>query len=413
MKSIVKSIILLLAGALTAGALLFGYSYLVRNIEDNSLGFVEIEPGDAVISHISGEVFLIREEKMIVPKPGDSVRQGDIIKVVDDSWCQVDFVGKATMNLRSNTLVEIQRLLTNSRDIDVRTELLTGSMLYKVDRLNATDNLEVRAQERIYRVEGTEFYIESHAGAGSRVSVREGTVAVLQTAEGGSEEIISRVPAGESLDLTGWEAGAPVPENSSLSSQDRELFKKESPSVQENAARLVYLEITARPEGAQLYQNGRLSRSGRLSGLFDPDTPLTLLARKRGYEDLSLKITPGELESSKVVLQMKALGLRESLQEEADNEPGESPEEMKERYDRELESLSDDFSDRIRESSQRLNELQTLSSSLEAEISRLSGDNSSLAEEKKALEDRLDESLEEQRKLRELLIQIQELSAEQ
>ncbi len=413
MKSFIKSIALLLIGALGAGGLLLGYSLIVKTIDSDPLSFVEIEPGDAVISHISGEVYLIREEKMIVPKPGDAVRQGDIIKVVDDSWCQVHFVGKATMSLRSNTLVEIQRLLTNSRDIDVRTELLTGSMLYKVDRLNATDNLEVRAQERIYRVEGTEFYIESHAGAGSRVAVREGTVAVLRSTAGGEEEVLSQVAQGESLDLEGWEPGAAVPEKGSLNTLDREIFKKESLEVWEEQAELVYLEITTLPEGVQLYQNGRLNRSGRLSGLFDAEVPLTLLARKRGYEDLNLKVIPGELESSKIVLRLEALGLEESLKEEAGNEPEESLEEMKERYDREMEALSEDFSEQIRVSSTRLDELENLSSGLQSEIGRLSGDNSSLSTEKAELEKQLAESLEEQRKLRELLLQIQELSADQ
>lgn len=415
MKSVIKSILLIFTGALAAAGLLFGYSYFVQSIGlgegDETLSFVEIEPGDAVISHISGEVYIIREEKILSPEPGDAIREGDVIKVVDDSWCQVHFVGKATMNLRSNTLLRIQKLLTSTKDIDVRTELLTGSMIYKVDRLSVTDKLEVLAQEKIYRVEGTEFYVDSDGG--SRVSVREGKVAVLLKQEN-EEQLIRMVPAGESLDLGSWKQGEELPENRSLSSADKTIFDQESPRLLEGSPdSLVYLEIKTSPGDAQLYLDGRLNSKGHLSGLFDPAKPLNILVRKRGYRDLVRRVIPGEMAASRMTLTMEALGLEESLREESETPPPESMEELKARFEAESETLKDDFSRQILASRSRLKEMEDLSLRLQREINSLEGSRLLLSDEKRELETRLKESQEEQEKLRQLLLQIQELSADQ
>ena len=313
MKSLVKSLLLITLGILIASALLYGYSRIfdTPSQRDESLQYVPVQPGDAVISRISGEVYIIREEKMITPRAGDAIREGDVIKVVDDSWCQVHISGKATMNIRSNTLLKVQKLLTGSRDIDIRTELLTGSMIYKVDRLEATDNLEVLAQKKIYRVEGTEFIVEAYS-EGSRVAVREGHVAVLT--EENEETPLDVLPAGKSLDLRAWEDSTPLPERRDLTPKDKRIFEEELPELRaEGLEQLVYLEIESEPAGAQIYLDGRLSGRQGLSGLFSPDEELQILARKRGYQDVNLKVTPKELNSSRIILKLDPLSLEESL----------------------------------------------------------------------------------------------------
>ena len=289
MKPLVKSLLLIALGILLAVALLYGYSRIFNtpSQRDDTLQYIPVQPGDAVISRISGEVYIIREEKMITPRAGDAIREGDVIKVVDNSWCQVHISGKATMNIRSNTLLKVQKLLTGTRDIDIRTELLTGSMIYKVDRLEATDNLEVLAQKKIFRVEGTEFIVEAYS-EGSRVAVREGHVAVLLEDE--EETPLELLPAGKALDLRGWEESEALPASRELGSRDRRIFEEETPTLRsDDQEQLVYLEIKSEPAGAQIYLDGRLSGRQGLSGLFSPDDELVVLARKRGYQDVSLK----------------------------------------------------------------------------------------------------------------------------
>jgi hypothetical protein len=409
--ALLRSLSLIALGILIAGALLYGYSRLFNtpSQKDDSLRYVPVRPGDAVISLISGEVYIIREDKMITPRAGDAVREGDVIKVVDDSWCQVHISGKATMNIRSNTLLKVQRLLTGTRDIDIRTELLTGSMIYKVDRLESTDNLEVLAQRKIYRVEGTEFIVAA-SSAGSRVAVREGHVAVLL--EDQDQSPLELVPAGKSLDLRGWEDGTPLPESGEIGLRDRRIFEEETPNLGSYEQELVYLEISSEPEGAQIYLDGRLSGRRGLSGLFSADEELVVLARKRGYQDVSLKITPRNLRSSRIVLKLFPLSLEDSLKNEADRDPETSMEELQARFE-EAEDLNSSFRDQIRQSETRLEELNNLSRTLKRDLDNMEGDNSSLRQEKKKLEKELEASIQEQEKLRNLLIEIQKLSTEQ
>ncbi len=412
MKSLLKSLSLVFLGLVIAGALLYGYSRIFNtpSERDDTLQYVPVQPGDAVISRISGEVYIIREEKMLTPRAGDSIREGDVIKVVDNSWCQVHISGKATMNIRSNTLLKVQRLLTGTRDIDIRTELLTGSMIYKVDRLEATDNLEVLAQKKIYRVEGTEFIVEAYS-EGSRVAVREGHVAVLL--EEDREAPLEILPAGKSLDLRGWESRTPLPESRELGLRDKKIFKDETPSLGSSGqTRLVYLEIETEPTGAQIYLDGRLSGRQGLSGLFSPDEELLLLARKRGYRDVSLKVTPKDLRSSRILLKLDPLSLEESLINETGRTAEPDIEELKARFE-EAEDLNSSFKSQIRESEARLEELNTLSRSLKNDLMTLEGDNSALRQEKSDLEKELEASIQEQEKLKNLLIEIQKLSAEQ
>ncbi len=408
MKSILKSVLLVASGILISLGLLYGYSVLFKNAalpsSVESLRFVPIEPGDAVISHISGEVYLIREEKMIAPRPGDAVREGDVIKVVDDSWCQIQIVGKATMKLRSNTLVRIQRLLSSGRDTDFRTELLTGSMIYKVDRLEATDNLEVVAQERIFKVEGTEFFIEAFAG-GSRVAVTDGKVAVLDRTDPQDEKLIASVTPGNSLDLKEQKEGT-ISGTRPISSEEEGIILNEGPfELNRVKEELIYLEITTVPRGADLYINGRLAGKNALDGLYPGAETLQITARKRGYRDSRLDIKPGDLTDPVIILSLTPLSLEESLQSEQEGGWPLSAAGLKADFEREKQNLIDGFSSRIEENQQTINSLNSRSMGLEDSIRKLEKSNTQLEKE-------LKQSQEDQKKLRELLIQIQELSGQ-
>lgn len=398
MKSIIKSLLFILSGVLLAAGLLYGYTQFIKTSSQDtkSRELVEVNAGEALISHISGEIYLIRDEKIISPRAGDFIREGDVIKVVDESWCQIHFVGKATMKLKSNTLVRIQKLLSSSQEIDVRTELLTGSMMYKVDRLEITDNLEVIAQEKVYRVEGTEFMIEMDA-EGSQVTVREGKVAVHHRDKTEKEQILEMVPAGYKLDLKGWDYLSELPDLRELNPEDKTMFEEESPVfIPQGGEALIYMDIQIKPEGAQLYLDGRLSGRGHMSGLFSPTDKLTILARKRGYKDKSLSIIPGESSSSTVIIMLEALGLEDSLQEEEEKAKEISAEALAAKYEQEMLDLRQKLEDSEAATKEILQEVRGL--------------NQSLNSEKEDLEKALSNSLAEQEKLRNLITQIQSLT---
>ena len=252
-------------GVLLAAGLLYFYSdTLFNSPESESVKAVpeKIKPaeeGEAVITRISGEVFIIRAEEMITPLPGDRIREGDIIKVVDDSVCQVSFAGTASLKIRSNTLVKIRKLLSGNKDADIRTELLTGSMIYKVEELTNSENLQILAQERIYRVEGTEFMVQALPGGRTVVSVLDGKVAVLALDDNQQETLLKSLKPMEKLELHKDESE--IPEIQDVTLKDEEVFRSESPDdIAVEREDLVYLQILSSPAGAQIYINGRPER---------------------------------------------------------------------------------------------------------------------------------------------------------
>ncbi len=405
MRQAVKSLSFFISGVLLAAGLLYFYSDTLFNRPDSESGtsgpekIRPAEEGEAVITRISGEVYIIRAEKMIIPLPGDRVQEGDIIKVVDDSLCQVSFAGTASLKIRSNTLVKIRKLLSGNKDADIRTELLTGSMIYKVEELMNSENLQILAQERIYRVEGTEFMVQALPGGRTVVSVLDGMVAVLTLDDNQKETLLKSLEPMEKLELKKDETE--IPEVQAFTLNDEEVFRSESPDdVAVEREDLVYLQILSSPEGAQIYINGRLNGYSEVSGLFLPDTELTILLRKRGYRDESFRLLPGELEDSRLIVEMQPLDWEDTLEEEeALNKTDPAVEEMRLRHQKELTELRTSFT-------RKLAEAQEQSDSLKKS-------ETFLAQENMNLESELADSREETRKLRELIKQIQELADDQ
>ena len=405
MKKYLKSFSFFIAGVLLSAGLLYFYAETLFGSPgdpaeaDLPAAVRPAEPGDAVITRISGEVFLIRNDEMIQPLPGDEVQQGDVIKVVDDSLCQVRFAGTASLHIRSNTLVRIRKLLSGSKDADIRTELLTGSMIYKVEELGDSENLQILAQERIYRVEGTEFMVQALSGGRTALSVLGGKVSVLSVDSNSNEVFLKSVEANEKLVLGKGEAE--VPDTQSLGREEQKIFEEESPeefSVQRDD--LIFLEISSRPAGAQIYIDGRLNGRSEASGLFLPDQEITILVRKRGYRDKSQRVIPGELENRRLILELSPLGAEQTLKEETIFTAEESPvDQLKRRHLEELADMRSSFT-------QKLARADSTTASLRKSESFLTDENIKLEEE-------LAKSRKESEKLRELIKQIQELADDQ
>lgn len=401
MKPFLKSSLIFLTGVLLAAGLLYFYAdHLFDSPEGAEAGALPGKAaaarlGEAVITRISGEVYLIRGEAMLTPSPGDLLREGDVIKVVDDSFCQVHFAGTAGLRIRSNTLVRIRRLLSGSKDADIRTELLTGSMIYKVQELKAGENLEILAQDRIYRVEGTEFMLQVLPENRTALSVLSGRVALFSP--GPEEAFLGALEARQST-VTSRED--PAFETGPLSPADEALFREELPSylpIEQEG--LVFLQIAGRPEGAQIYLDGRLNGRTRVEGLFPAERELTVLLRKRGYRDETRRVVPGALEGGRLAVALTPLGEAETLEEESrrdDRDP--VVEALRQRHREEKERLRSSFSRQLAaaEEETRLRERA------EAELKR----------EKSGLEEALAASREESDKLRRLIKQIQELAGE-
>ena len=404
MKQALKYLVFFVIGVMLAGGLLYFYADTLFNSSgespDKTLpeGVAPAERGEALITRISGEVYIIRDDTILTPLPGDRIREGDVIKVVDQSVCQVRFAGTASLKIRSNTLVKIRKLLTGTKDADIRTELLTGSMIYKVEELTDSENLQIQAQERIFRIEGTEFLVQALSGNRTVLSVLNGKVAVFDLDEQAGEVHLKTLGASEQTILN-EETEDPVvsaldpEEESSLALDLPEVF-----SVRE--AGLIPLLIASRPPGAQIYINGRLNGSSEIRGLFLPDQELTILVRKRGYEDRTVRLIPASGEDREIRIDLTPLGMEQTLEEEKEKQNENSViQAMQEEYERDLATLRSSFTQKM--------------AAADREQEKLKQSEDFLTEENINLEEELVKSREEARKLRELIQQIQELAGDQ
>ncbi|MBI9097249.1 MAG: hypothetical protein JEY91_02175 [Spirochaetaceae bacterium] len=297
---------------------------------------------------------------------------------------------------------------------DIKTEILTGSMLYRVNKLSEGEKLEVKSEDRIFSVRGTTFFVDRNS-EGTYLVVDEGLIAVSE--KNGINEAISTA-AGEELFIgTGSER-----ENlSSISARNSKILEESDNlnilSIQPEKGRLVKTGIVTVPPDAQIYVNGILSGKGRFTGLFPAEEELTFLVRKRGYKDKILSVKAGtDLEYT---ISLDPEGNDDSI---LNRERERNTEESNfEKLRRELESKNERLSeieDLIISLKERNSELESESSTSEnrmrrmtTQIQELEQQKTDLTEEIEELKRKLDESTARESKLRELIKQIQDLSA--
>ena len=179
MHPLLKYGLFVLAGAAVALLLLGLYSWLIDPYEGygepEELPPVKVTGKDVFITGISGEVYIIRNERIITADIGDSLKEGDVLKVVDQSYCQIQFSDRGTAGLDSNTVMLMKKLVNAQKDMQIRTEVLMGSMLYRVKRLSDNDQFEVESDGVLYDVKGTEFLV-IRSKDGVLLAVEEGAV---------------------------------------------------------------------------------------------------------------------------------------------------------------------------------------------------------------------------------------------
>ena len=415
MKQIMRTVIIFLIGLITASIAAYFYFNItttvkeVRKLDPVSLSGKE----EAFITAISGEVYILRDDVIIEAELGEALFAGDIIKVVDDSFCQVQFSDLAAASIRSNTIIKIKNLFNLDKTVDIKTEILTGSMLYRVNKLSEGEKLEVKSEDRIYSVRGTTFMVDRNSG-GTYLVVDEGLVAV--SLKGGTEDSLS-AGSGEEIFIA---EGSDTENVSSISEKNKRIMEEALNlnllNLEPEQTRVIKTGVVTIPPDAQIYVNGILSGKGSFTGLFSESEDLTFLIRKRGYEDkiLSVKaitdleytviLDPERISDS--VLENERIRSSEDsnidkLQKELESKNLRLVEiealiiDLKEKNSQ-LDSDNLSYENRLRRMTGQIQELEQLREDLSSEISELSR--------------KLNESTAREDKLRELIKQIQDLS---
>ena len=314
MKSFVRVILGIVAGiALTLGAV-YAYGALAGRSTTKA---VPLPDGPAaVITHVAGPVFVIRGEQTLSAAPGDRLEPGDIVKVTEGALAQVQLAGKGSALLGSDTLVRFLKLTGADRKLELRTEILTGSLSYKVEKLDESESIIIEADGNMYEVRGTEFLIEKKPGL-TTLSVGSGNVKVSGNVEKGSVEV------GPNQKLETTINGAPA-RVEILDDSNRRRLESSSPLPAmpfgfEGAPTPVLVEIIANPGDADIYIDGLKTGIGRFQGMLPKGTVINVRVRRRGFIDNSFDITVEKDKSWNVNLKAA------NLEEPSLNPNGQSP----------------------------------------------------------------------------------------
>ncbi|MBB6482163.1 FecR domain-containing protein [Spirochaeta isovalerica] len=417
MKQLIRTVLVFLIGMIIAAIGVYFYFDMTSAPKEtrklNPLSLTGEE--EAFITAISGEVFILRDDSIIEAETGTALYAGDIIKVVDESFCQVQFSTVASARLRSNTIIKIRSLLNMDSAPDIKTEILTGTMLYRVNKLREGEKLEVKSEDKIYSVKGTTFLVDRN-GDGTYLIVDEGQVDVAL--EDGSGELVEAGAGQEYFVVRGETTGtlAPMSESSREMIVDGESFKILDLSGDKGS--LVKTGIVTVPSDAQIYVNGYLSGRGLFTGIFPAGEELTVLVRKRGYADKVLMINAETDLEYRVVLdpeqtdqeileRERAISAEQGLADRLRMELESRTERLKE-VEALIVELKDENSDLISQSAEDENRIRRMTGRIQ-ELERKQID---LATDIDELERKLNESEAREAKLRELIKQIQEISSD-
>ena len=402
LKSVLGIVFGLAAGAAAALAGVFIYG----RIADASVIRAPNLPSDpaAVITHIAGPVFVIRGAETLNAEPGEHLRPGDVVKVTEGAAAQVQMADRGSALLGGDTLVRFMRLTGADRRLEMRTEILTGSLSYSVQRLGESESLIIEVDDTEYEVRGTEFLIVKGAER-TVLAVSEGTVAARGRKIGDGE---AEVGANQQLVIL---SDAEPAEPEALTEENRALLEASRPLPaipfgSPEAPEAVLIEIITVPPDADIYIDGLKTGSGRFRGLLPGNTVINVRARRRGFIDSSFQVTADADRS--ITVELKPADIEDTLKEAERPDPPLA--RLRADYERRIAELVRRFADRDDEDAREdarfaaeraLLEAAAAESAAALEIERAQGE---------ILRDELDSSRAENERLRDTIQRIQELT---
>ncbi len=134
----------------------------------------------ALITFLSGNVYVSKVKgAWKEAEIGESLDEGDFLRVDEDSYCEVQFGNTATIRIQQNTEVSLKKVLLQMEVTRVKVGLVAGSLLCKVRKLSKNDRFKVQTPSVVCGVRGTQFGVKYDKDKGTVVAVKKGKVAVL------------------------------------------------------------------------------------------------------------------------------------------------------------------------------------------------------------------------------------------
>ncbi len=147
----------------------------------------------AIITFTTGEVQKMKDNQWSPAEINDFIETGDTVKVESDSFCEIQFGNRAVIKIEENTELVFPSIDTSAGQSNVALDLITGSVLSKVNKLAGSESFEVKTKSAACGVRGTEFMVKSGSTDNTLLAVREGAVA-FTPASFKLDELLAGIP---------------------------------------------------------------------------------------------------------------------------------------------------------------------------------------------------------------------------
>ena len=134
---------------------------------------------EALVTFVSGDVESLRGGKWNPVGIGDNLSQNAVVKVREQSYCELQFGNTAVIRINENTEIGLEKVALEVEANQVDVKLEKGAVLAKVTKLAGKDKFQVRTGVAICGVRGTEFGVSTSPDGKTLLKVKEGRVAVL------------------------------------------------------------------------------------------------------------------------------------------------------------------------------------------------------------------------------------------
>ncbi len=364
-------------------------------------------PDQALITFLSGRVYIYRHNNWTVAQIGDAVEAADFVRVFRDSYCEIQFGDRSVISLQENTLVKMSQVYNADTGTDIEMDIKLGTLLCNVNKLTGDSRFRIKSDTSAFGVRGTKFLIQKTKDK-TLLAVKEGTVAVTTPLIDSAELLVGHNKQVEIDNKTG--NPGKLQDLSALSQSQLELVEKlKLLALKEKfVIELVKIAVVVDPLDAEIYLGGQRVGYGVYAGLFTDGEKLDFTIKHNGYQDksISVAVKKGEdseyrvklklaeplagLEGAKISVDLRALA--DELQDNIEllKNKLQVTEAEKEKFRKQMQDLNDNLKDLSKHDS----DLEVQVKKLSDEKSKLEQDLQAIREEMKSVRTELDQKNE-------------------
>lgn len=246
------------------------------------------ESNEGIITFMSGEVYYSRNNEWKDVFTGDKILKDDYIKVLEDSFCEIQFGDKAVIRVQENSVINLRTILHTDSDYNVETELVFGAVLCKLVKLSENDRFNLISDTSVFRVRGTEFMLRKGSEM-TTVSVLTGSVSV--TSKNNRTAIVSDKEQ-LVLDNKLGDFGSISPVSGYNQNELEQIKQMKFVGLREEKdTELVKIVVIVEQSNAEIYIENDFVGIGNYYGIFNNGDKINFIIKKRGYKDMAVTIT--------------------------------------------------------------------------------------------------------------------------